>query len=128
LPTFRACRFLGNISDGNGGGAGVTNGEPNFLNCVFSGNDCDDDGGGLWIQDDSIADPLSDVGVINCTFANNTVGGSGRSIYNGEEITLRNSICWSTSGSGAQVAAAGGASSTTSENNIEGEGGSANPA
>jgi len=77
-PTFRACRFLNNTSDGEAGAAcSALKSTVEFINCVFSGNHADQDGGALYNSDFN-----SVMTVINCTFYANSAGGQGGGIRN----------------------------------------------
>jgi predicted outer membrane repeat protein len=125
-PPFRACRFLGNTTAGDGGAVFTTTALPTFLNCVFSGNAASNAGGAIFINGVHSGSQVSQAGVVNCSFANNTAGGDGRSIFNGEELTIRNSICWSLSGSAAHLVTDTGATTTASDNNIQGDTGTLN--
>lgn len=120
-PTIRACRFLGNDSDDNGGGVFVINGDAQMVCCELSGNLADADGGGIYIATHPIAYHVnSTAACTNCTFANNT--GNGRSIYNGDELGVANTIMWD-AGSTAGHIVEDNPSVTTSiaDSNIEGD-------
>ncbi|MCG8403697.1 MAG: hypothetical protein MI923_00735 [Phycisphaerales bacterium] len=124
------CTFLNNTSTGEGGGAGLFNGETvQHVNCVFQQNTATQGGGVydafaedtrytncLFIQNDApdgaaMAFACATSTVTNCTFTENTVPTTGGVFYLtcsdplGDVIATRNSIIWGNTAAPAEIVA-----------------------
>jgi len=108
------CSFLGNSSTANsGGGVAVQFDMYQLTNCVFAGNTADKHGGGMYNKDAVSI-------VTNCTFADNQAFGNTGGLYGhggASSVTATNCILWGNidadgQDESAQIADAGGSSST----------------
>jgi len=114
-----ACRFIGNVATGLGGGVFVSASGPRIVSSLLTGNSAEI-GGGLYNQDAAWTQ------VINATFAGNGAlfgGGIGNLSSNPE---VWNSILWgNTAAQGPQVRNIAGSAPLFAHSDVQGSGGSA---
>jgi hypothetical protein len=87
-PTITNCTFVGNTTEGNGGGLGNYHYNPTLINCAFTGNSAGRGGGGMYNHESA------QVTLMNCTFSGNSANGAfphGGGVYNmSGDLTLTN--------------------------------------
>ena len=118
ILTVTDSTFTNNTAAGDGGGGIWNDGQLTVKNSTFINNSATDGGG---IANGSANAPIGTSTVTNSTFAHNsaTSEGGGIFIYNGDNLTLNDTIVANNTGSGADI---DGQVQPTSANNLIGDG------
>jgi hypothetical protein len=99
-PQVRNCRFLGNHTDGIGGGVYLLNSHAKFVNCEFSGNSAAVEGGGVYIGG---GEPT----FVNCTFSWNDAESGTAAYLSNSAASFVNSVLWGRESGDALIAVGG---------------------
>ena len=118
ILTVTDSTFTNNTAAGDGGGGIWNDGQLTVKNSTFINNSATDGGG---IANGSANAPIGTSTVTNSTFAHNsaTSEGGGIFIYDGDNLTLNDTIVANNTGSGADI---DGQVQPTSANNLIGDG------